>query len=112
MDSSATTINVNVSSLLLILLGGVTKKKVKTSRRKNPQGTNFQGHYQHGDFVEALDCDYGQACNMLRKKWIKFKMAKRNSDELSLEEAKEEINNIQNILGISVTLWRDDYEMS
>lgn len=80
----------------------MTKKK----KRLHPVGTNFQGHYQHGDFIEELSCTYGQACNMLRKKWIKFRISKHNDDDLSLNEAMEEINSIQRILGIQVTEWK------
>jgi len=85
----------------------MTKRKYQS---KAERGTNFQGHYQEGDFIEDLDCSYGQACNMLRKSWIKLKIAKKNDDELSLEEAKVTINRIQNILGLPITEWVEEYD--
>jgi hypothetical protein len=87
----------------------VPRKKVK-KQRSFRKATNTQGLYQHGDWIEELDTSYGGAYNMLRKKWIKLKIANRNDDEISRGEAKAEINNIQNILGIPSTIWKEDYD--
>ena len=85
--------------------------KPKYARSTKPErGTNFRGYYGEGDYIPSLECSYGEACNRLRKSWIKLKIANKSGDEEKIEEARETINYLQETLGIKVTIWKEDYD--
>lgn len=79
----------------------MTKKRQRYFRK----GTNWETKWHDDDVIPGLDGtpNYREACNFLRQSWRKFKIAKWNDDELSMEEAAETINKIQVALRIAVT---------
>ena len=90
------------------LLVNVTIKKHNLKRRvekKYQKGENFPKNFDDDDEVFELGCTARQAYNWLRKSWIKLRICRSKSDEIGIDETQEQINRIQNALGLDITDW-------
>lgn len=88
----------------------MTVKKHNLKRRverKHEKGENFPRLYNDDDDIEDLGCSYGQACNWLKKSWLKLRICRSKGDEIGTDEAQDSINRIQSAIGIPITEWEN-----
>lgn len=81
-------------------------RKPRKRIRKFRKGTGWPEKRDNDEIIEIEDgdsCTYREACNRLRKAWLKFKIAKSKGDEITMDEARLDINKTQRALGLTET---------
>lgn len=79
------------------------KKRVRKFRKGAGGWTPGRSNDEIIEVEDGDSCTYREACNRLRKSWLKFKISKSKDDEISMDEARIEINKMQRALNLPET---------